>query len=156
MIIRDDLLNQVYSEEVCVLFTRSNHRRNISVILITQNLFHQGRHCRDIWLNLVLLKNVRNKIQFIYLARQVYPENSTSLYKAYLNATRRAHGYSLLDLSQDSEDRHRIRNNIFPHEYPPVIYAAVDDVTNKSELSRSSRSKNAKTKITESHNFKFW
>jgi hypothetical protein len=49
------------------------HHRIISIILITQNLFHQGRYCRDISLNtkyLVLLKNVRDKNQFSHLARQ--------------------------------------------------------------------------------------
>jgi hypothetical protein len=27
---------------VCDLFTKGSHHRNISVVLITQNLFHQG------------------------------------------------------------------------------------------------------------------
>jgi hypothetical protein len=49
-LILDDLLNEVYSEEVCILFTRGSHHWNISVILITQNLFHQGKR-RDISLN---------------------------------------------------------------------------------------------------------
>jgi hypothetical protein len=92
IVILDDLLNDVYSKDVCVLFTRGSHHRNISFILINQNLFHQGKHCRDISLNskhLVLLKNVRDKNQFTHLARQVYPENSSSLCKAYLDATRR-------------------------------------------------------------------
>jgi len=64
----DDLLNDVYSKEVCDLFTRGSHHRNKSVILVTQNLFHQGRFCRDISLNahyIVVLKNVRDKKQFI-------------------------------------------------------------------------------------------
>jgi len=67
LIVLDDLLNDVYSKEVCNLFTRSSHHRNISVILITQNLFHQGQHCWDISLNakyLVLLKIVRDKNNF--------------------------------------------------------------------------------------------
>jgi hypothetical protein len=141
-IILDDRLNDVYSKELCVFFTRGSHHRNVSVILITQNLFHQGKHCRDISLNakyLVLLKNVRDKNQFTHLARQVYPENSSSLYKAYLDATQRHHGYLLLDLSQDSDDRIRFRTNVFPSEYPPIIYAAdVDDVeADKGKLSRS-------------------
>ena len=58
----------------------------------------------DISLNakyLVVLKNVRDKNQFLFLARQVYPEDSNSLYRAYLNATEKAHGYLMLDLSQD-------------------------------------------------------
>jgi len=48
LMILDDLLNDVYSKQVCDLFTRGSHHTNISVILITQNLFHQGRYCRDI------------------------------------------------------------------------------------------------------------
>ena len=66
LMILDDLLNQVYSRDVCDLFTKGSHHRNISVLLLTQNLFHQGTNCRDISLNakyLVLLKNVRDKNQ---------------------------------------------------------------------------------------------
>ena len=58
LIILDDLLNEVYSKDVCDLFTKGSHHRNISVLLLTQNLFHQGINCRDISLNakyLVLL-----------------------------------------------------------------------------------------------------
>ena len=51
LIILEDLLNQVYSREVCDLFTKCSHNRNISVLLLTQNLFHQGTNCRDISLN---------------------------------------------------------------------------------------------------------
>jgi ABC-type glutathione transport system ATPase component len=43
LFILDDLLNDVYSRQVCDLFTKGSHHRNISVILITLNLFHQGR-----------------------------------------------------------------------------------------------------------------
>jgi ABC-type lipoprotein export system ATPase subunit len=90
IIILDDLLNEVYSRDVSVLFTKGSHHRNICVILITQNLFHQGRNARHISLSakyLVLLKNVRGKHQFTYLAGQGFPEESDGLYKAYLDPT---------------------------------------------------------------------
>jgi len=67
LIILDDLLTEVYSEDVCVLFTRGSHHRNISVILITRILFHQDRNCRDISRNVkyvLLFKNVRIKGSF--------------------------------------------------------------------------------------------
>ena len=73
--------------------------RNISVILITQNLFHQGRYCTDISLNakyLVLLNSVREKNQFTHLTRKVYPEDTGSLYEAYVDATEKPHGYLVL------------------------------------------------------------
>ena len=78
------------------------------MILITQNLFHQAKHCKDISLNakyIVLLKNNRDKNQFTHLAREVYPGESASLYKAYLEATNKPHGYLVLDFSQDENDR---------------------------------------------------
>ena len=64
VIILDDLLNKVCSREVCYLFTKGSHHRNISVLLLAQNFFHHGPNCRDISLNakyLVLLKKVIDK-----------------------------------------------------------------------------------------------
>ena len=46
LVVLDDLLNEAYSRELCDLFTKGSHHRDISVILITQNLFHQGRFSR--------------------------------------------------------------------------------------------------------------
>jgi len=89
LVILDDLLTDVYSKQLCELFTRGSHHHNISVILIAQNLFHQGRFCMDISLNahyIVAFKNVRDKKQFTFLASQVYPEDSVGLYNAYLDA----------------------------------------------------------------------
>jgi hypothetical protein len=51
MINLDDLLNEVNSKEVCHLLTKVSSHRSINVIIITQNVFHHGRYCRDIFLN---------------------------------------------------------------------------------------------------------
>ena len=138
LIILDDLLNEAYGRDVCDLFTKGSHHRNISVILLTQNIFHQSRFCRDISLNatyLVLLKNVRDRNQFTFLARQVFPEDSVSLVKAFHNATKLPHGYLILDFAQDTDDRLRFRTNVFPDEGPPAVYAPIDNETNTVELS---------------------
>ena len=39
LFILDDLLNEVYSRDMCDVFTKGTHHRNLSVILITQNFF---------------------------------------------------------------------------------------------------------------------
>jgi hypothetical protein len=145
LIILDDLLNEVYSKDVCDLFTKGNHR-NISVILITQNLFLQCRFCRDISLNAkysVALKNVRDQSQFQYWARQVHPEDRDSVYKAYLDATERPHGYLIFDFPQDTDDHLRYRTNVFPNEYPPIIYVPTSDEADKIELPRSASIKDS-------------
>ena len=61
LIILDDLLTEVYLEDVCVLLTSGSHHRNISLTLISQNLFHQVRNCRDISLNAKYLVSFRDK-----------------------------------------------------------------------------------------------
>jgi len=150
IVILDDLLNDVYSKQVCDLFTKCSHHRNISVILITQNVFHQGRYCRDTSLNakyLFLFKNVRDKNQFMFLACQFYPESSASLYKPYLEATHRPHGYLLLDLSQDNDDRLRFRTDIFPTEQTTVYSPSISDKASEIELSRPSSTKDGRTDI---------
>jgi ABC-type dipeptide/oligopeptide/nickel transport system ATPase component len=82
LIILDDLLYVAYCKVLCNLFTKGSHHRNISVILITQNLFHKANYCRDISLNAkysVLLKDVWDNQQFMSLARQVHPEGPNQL-----------------------------------------------------------------------------
>jgi len=42
LIVLDDLMDSAYSEKLSEIFTKGSHHRNISLVLITQNLFHQG------------------------------------------------------------------------------------------------------------------
>jgi len=41
-------MDSAYSTKVCQLFTKGSHHRNISKVLITQNVFHQAQSSRDI------------------------------------------------------------------------------------------------------------
>jgi len=120
LVILEHLLNDVYSKQVCELFTRGSHHRNVSVILITQTLFLQGRCCRDSSLNAhytVALKDVRDKKHFTYLASEVYPEDSIGQYNAYLDATQEPHGFLLFDLTQETNDGLRFRILHIPERY---------------------------------------
>jgi len=150
LIILDDLLTSAYSKDVCELFTKGSHHRNISVILITQNLFHQGKFCRDISLNAkyIVLKNVRDRKQFSHLARQVLPHDSKGLSDAYLNSTEGPHGYLVLDLSQDTCDRLRFRTCIFPEEAPSLFYVDIGNETHEGKFPHPSRAKTRSAKIT--------
>ena len=58
LLIIDDLMNEV-DQSGANIFTRGSHHRNVSVILLVQNLFHKNKHVRTISLNshyLVLYK----------------------------------------------------------------------------------------------------
>lgn len=124
LIIIDDMMKET-NKEIVNIFTKGSHHRNLSVIFITQNLFYQGKGMRDISLNtnyIIYFKNPRDKAQIMHLARQLYPEDCKFIQEAYMDATSKPHGYLLIDLKQNTEDKFRIRTNILPEEQPCIIY----------------------------------
>jgi len=74
----------------------------------------------------------------MYLASQVYPEDSLDLYNAYLDATQEPYGYLLLDLTQNTNDGLRFRTHIFPDQnHPLTIYSYEGDEASEDKLSHS-------------------
>jgi len=96
----------------------------------------------------VALKNVRDKKHFMYLASQVYPEDSLGLYNAYLDATQEPYGYLLLDLTQNTIDGLRFLTHIFPDKIPPLtVYSYVGDDAREEELSHSAGAEDGRPEI---------
>src|SRR5258708_318336 len=91
LIVIDDLMNELGSnKKLTSLFTKGSHHNNISVIFITQNLFHQGNQIRTISLNchyIILMKNPRDKRQIQYLGNQVFSNNTKFFIEAFNDAT---------------------------------------------------------------------
>ena len=113
LVIVDDLMRESSAGGAIVdLFTKASHHNNLSVIFITQNLFHQGKGQRDISLNaqyIVIFRNLRDRAQITHLSRQLCPEDPRFLQEAYWDATSEAYGYLLLDLKQSTLDNCRFR-----------------------------------------------
>ena len=125
LIIIDDLMRESSNNTTIDLFTKGSHHKNISVIFITQNIFHKGHGQRDVSLNtnyIVLFKNPRDRAQIQHLARQVYPEDTKFLQEAYQDAVSKPYGYLLLDLTQTTSDEFRFRTCIFPDDEHHFIY----------------------------------
>ena len=81
----DQMIDASKDKRIVSLFTRGSHHRNLSVVYIVQNLFHQGKGCRSISLNshyLVLLKYPRDKLQILTLAKQMYPGQTDFFFKS--------------------------------------------------------------------------
>ena len=124
LVIIDDLLHET-DDRVSKLFTKGSHHCNLSVIYITQNLFHASKQNRTLNLNthyLVIFKNPRDATQISHIARQMYPGRSKFLVEAYADATQRPHGYLLIDLKNDTEEQLRVRTNVLPDEWPHYVY----------------------------------
>ena len=108
LIILDDLMEDIgKSKEIANLFTKGCHHRNISVILILQNIFHQDRKMKSIRLNAkytVLFKNPNDALQIRFMGRQMFPKHPDYLQNAYEQATKRQYGYLIIDSSQQTPD----------------------------------------------------
>lgn len=128
LIILDDLMNDVTnSVEISELFTKGVHHKRLSVVLLVQNLFNNGKKAREISLNcnyIAIFKNPRDSSQIKTLARQIFPDKQNYLQDAYTQATKRAHGYLLVDLTQGTPDELRVMTNIFP---PQVFHYFIPD-----------------------------
>ena len=89
MVIDDQMDNAGEDKRIFNFFTRGSHHRNLSVIYIVQNLFHQGKGTRSISLNshyLVRLKNPRDKLKILTLAMLMYPGHTGFFVKRYEEA----------------------------------------------------------------------
>lgn len=127
LIIIDDLMTESSSgNAIANMFTKGSHHNNLSVIFITQNIFHQSRNARDISLNahyLIIFRNPRDKTQVSHLSRQLCPDNPKFVQEVYFDATSKPYGYLLLDLKQDTPDNCRFRTSIFTDD--PSLYVYV-------------------------------
>ncbi len=115
LVIIDDLMHET-NDMVANLFTKISHHRSVSVIYITQNIFHKCKQSRTISLNahyMILFKSPRDVGQIAILGRQLYPENRKFLVEAFKDATSEPHSYLMLDLKPDTCELYRVRASIF-------------------------------------------
>lgn len=118
LLIIDDQI-QDCGNDVVALFTRGSHHFNISVIVLTQNIFFANPGFRTMSLNahyIVLFKNPRAMDQISVLARQVSPNNVKFFQESFADATKAAHSYFMLDMTQSCNEKLRFRTNIFPRD----------------------------------------
>ena len=122
LLVIDDLMQET-NDTVANIFTKISHHRNVSVLYLTQNIFPKNKYARTISLNshyLVLFKNPRDAGQIAVLSRQMYPNGSKFAVEGFRDATAKPYGYLLIDMKPDTDEKHRLRTNIFPGELTHV------------------------------------
>ena len=117
ILVFDDLMTDAKCDQrIANLFTKGSHHRNISVVYLTQNLFPQGKSCRDIILNtqyMVLFNNPIDRQQVATLARRIYPSTSAVFMKRFEQATSYPYGHLVIDLKSDTAEKDRLHTEIF-------------------------------------------
>jgi hypothetical protein len=71
---------------------------------------------------IALFENPRDANQVATLARQMYPGNCKFMLEAYKDATEKSYGYSLIDLKPDTDEKFRVRTNIFSDDAKQYVY----------------------------------
>ena len=115
LLILDDLMQEMKSDKrLTQLFTRGCHHWNLSCIHVVQNVFFEGlRTSRVNAQYLVLMKNPSDKLQAMNLGKQLYPGNQKFFMQVFNDATNRPYGYLLIDLHPKTDEKVRLRTDIF-------------------------------------------
>ena len=96
----DDLMDEaVQSPVISRLFTRGRHR-NLSVLLLLQNMFPKGKYNTDISRNAiykVLFRSPGDRKQIDIMAEQTFAKDRANFMKAYTQETEKPYGYIILD-----------------------------------------------------------
>ena len=103
-------------QRIADLLTKGSHHRNVSIVYLIQNVFYQGKACRDIALNmqyLVLFNNLIVRQQVATLAKRIYPSTSVMLMKRFEEVTSQPYGYQFADLKLSTLEQDRLQTHIF-------------------------------------------
>ncbi|CAC5404600.1 unnamed protein product [Mytilus coruscus] len=118
MIILDDLMStSAKYPRITDLFTEGSHHRNLSVVVLNQNLYFskdptQRRNCHY----LVLFNNPVDKQQIMTLGRQMYPGKGPYFLEKFEESTSQPFGYLLLDLKPTTPESNRLFGNVLQQQ----------------------------------------
>ncbi len=137
LLIIDDYMTVVCKDKrVTDLFTEGSHHRNLSLIVMQQNIYYgkdptQRRNSQYI----VLFKNPADQTLILTLARQMYPNNCQYFLQQWQDATSQPYGHMVIDLKPSTLDHERLKSNIFenisPYN-PPLL--STPSVNNRVEM----------------------
>lgn len=123
LLVLDDLMVGIRQSLLDTVFTRGSHNWGVSVVLVTQHLFaKEMRVARANAHYLVLMRNPAGELQVRTLGAQLFPRRGAYFHEAYTDATREQFSYLVVDMHPTTDDRLRLKTNIYPSERPLVVY----------------------------------
>ena len=124
LIIFDDLINSNSLSELSDMFVVDGRHMNFSMIFISQKLFVNNDHYRQISLNCdyyTLFKNPRNALEIRNLASQMTP-GKMELVSYYTEATKQAFSYLFINLTQECEYQVKYLSHLFNEPHKVLCY----------------------------------
>ena len=124
LIVLDDLMAKVTSSKTMLdLFCQYSHHLNLTVIFVSQNIFHVGKCSRSLTLNshyFILFRNRRDINQIGILGRQLFPGKQKNFLNAYKDATKNSFGYLFVDIHPKSNEIISLRTDILNELYNTI------------------------------------
>ena len=115
LVVFDDLINSKSLVDIATLFTVDGRHMNMSLIFLTQRLFVNNEHFRQISQNsdyFAIFKNPRNSSEIRTLAQQLTP-GSLDLIDIYMEATKDPFSYLFINLTQECQPEVKYLSNLF-------------------------------------------
>lgn len=141
LVVYDDLMLEIgSSKEICELLTVNSSHKHISVIVLSQNLYHQSTFAKTMQLNFthnVVFNNYRDRNQIKTFLRQVEPNSWRSVWeKLYMEVLSRPHAYLVVDFTPRINDIYRFKTNIFNSSWFEILAKPDDLLRNASKFEK--------------------
>ena len=123
-LIFDDLINSKSLMDIATLFTVDGRHMNMSMAFLTQRMFVNNEHFRQISQNcdyFCIFKNPRNFSEIRTLAQQLTP-GSLSLMGIYKEATKNPFSYLLINLTQECDPNVKYLSHVFDENHSLKAY----------------------------------
>ena len=118
-VIFDDLINSKSLVDIATLFTVDGRHMNMSMAFLTQRMFVNNEHFRQISQNcdyFCIFKNPRNSSEIRTLAQQLTP-GSLDLIEIYKEATKSPFSYLLINLTQECDPNVKYISHVFDENH---------------------------------------
>lgn len=119
LVIFDDMMNSDNLKSVAQIFTVHGRHLNLSLAFLSQKLFNNNEHFRQISQNsdyMCVFKNPRNSLDIRNLSNQITPK-SNALSHIYQKATVKPYSYIFINLTQEAVPQLKFINNIFSSDH---------------------------------------
>ena len=123
-VIFDDLLNSTSLADISNLFTVDGRHMNMSMAFITQRMFVNNEHFRQISQNcdyFCVFKNPRNSSEIRTLAQQLTP-GSLDLVDVYMEATKEPFTYLFINLTQECPPKVKYLSRLFDRDHSCKVW----------------------------------
>jgi hypothetical protein len=126
LLILDDLMLDMKSEFLDLLFTRGSHNWNTSILFVTQSIF--GKNIRTARANahiLVIMRSPSAQLQARTIGQQLFPRRLNYFMDAWTDATKEPFSYIVINMHPSAPEYLRLSTDIFPGEVQK-IYLPID------------------------------